>query len=99
MGIEQELGENRETSTDSMNGPARGAAARGRFLVERERLPKFPQTVTGTRHRRALSELGLDYDDGKLRETATGLLAELRDLPSKVTDPNWMDSIEEETYA
>ena len=31
-----------------------------------------------------------------LREMVTGALNELKDLPSKVTDPNWMETLEKD---
>jgi hypothetical protein len=60
------------------------------FIAMRQRMLSVPQSYT----RRLLGITDAHEMNTKLREMALSLLAELKDLPLKVTDPHWLEKLE-----
>jgi hypothetical protein len=63
-----------------------------RLVALRQRVLSLPQTycrgLLNISDRRAMRAV--------LREMSLAMLEELRDLPSRVTDPHWLDTLEDE---
>lgn len=62
------------------------------FVALRQKILSTPQTYC----RRLLGISDAKVMNAKLKEMSLSMLEELRNLPERVTDPNWLDTLEKD---
>jgi hypothetical protein len=96
---------NRQMHAKAFMAETSAAAARGELIAKdpvaaqaaymmvamRQKILNLPSTYA----RRMVGLNDVDAAKKVLQEMAVSVLSELKDLPSKVTDPDWLESVEE----